>query len=520
VSQKHSENQSPIRWSLRSLYGFTFAFVLALALSVLAVLLHLHQKVDDDLQDTTQSLTRSLDLMFEGQIDAIDVALVAAAHEIGHSAKAGKTSISEINSYLELLRSNLPRTEVLRATNPSGDILYGTHISEPYANVGDREYFIRLRENPDLSLVIIPPLMARTDNKWIWAFARRINKPDGAFGGVVFARLDIPGIEKMFKQVNMDSSGFIALRHQDLSLIARYQSKGENQIPVGDKKLSGQFRSMLDAGIRDGTFILDQDNSFNWVSRTVSYRQNPKYGFLIMVGEDRDIAFAGWRSQAWLAGGLALALAASALKIARLISESWARKKKNKATRRIMDEQLRQIAFYDPLTQLPNRRLLSDRLAQAMIAGKRSGNIGALMFVDLDNFKPLNDHHGHELGDLLLIEVANRLRNCVRKVDTVARFGGDEFVILLSDLGTDKSESAQRTRVLAEKILVSIANPYDLPLHGGDSIAATVTHHCSASIGVILFVDHEMSPSEALRLADEAMYQAKEAGRNRIHFSG
>jgi diguanylate cyclase (GGDEF)-like protein len=443
---------------------------------------------------------------------------VAAAHEIGHSAKAGKTSISEINSYLELLRSNLPRTEILRATNPVGDILYGTHISGPYANVGDRDYFIQLRDSPDTNLVITPPLLARTDNKWIWAFVRRINQPDGSFGGVVFARLDIPEIEKMFRQVKLESSGFIALRHQDLGLIARYQSKGENQIPVGDKKLSGQFRVLLDAGIRHGTFIIDQDNSFNWVSRTVSYRQNPKYGFMIMVGQDRDVAFAGWRSQAWLAGGLLFALTAAALKIASLISESWARKKKNRLAQRVIQEQLRQIAFYDPLTQLPNRRLLEDRLNQAMTTGKRSGNYGALMFMDLDNFKPLNDAQGHYVGDLLLIEVARRLRDCVREVDTVSRFGGDEFVVLLSELSPEKNDSIQKARLVAEKIRATINKPFVLPVHRDDESATTVRHHCTASTGVMMFRDHDLSPSEILQLADRAMYQAKEAGRNTIHF--
>ena len=110
------------------------------------------------------------------------------------------------------------------------------------------------------------------------------------------------------------------------------------------------------------------------------------------------------------------------------------------------DDKIKRLAFYDPLTQLPNRRLLNDRLSQAMAASKRSGCYGAVMFLDLDNFKPLNDTHGHEVGDLLLIEVVDRLKSCVREMDTVARFGGDEFVVMLSELDVDKAESIITSR--------------------------------------------------------------------------
>lgn len=118
--------------------------------------------------------------------------------------------------------------------------------------------------------------------------------------------------------------------------------------------------------------------------------------------------------------------------------------------RRQMEDQVRQLAF-DPLTKLPNRRLLDDRLKQTMAASARTGRHGALVFLDLDNFKPLNDTHGHEVGDLLLIEVAHRLRACVREVDTVVRVGGDEFVVMLGELNTDRDESAV-AGVIAQKI--------------------------------------------------------------------
>ncbi len=186
--------------------------------------------------------------------------------------------------------------------------------------------------------------------------------------------------------------------------------------------------------------------------------------------------------------------------------------------RKQMEDQVRQLAFHDPLTKLPNRRLLNDRLSQTMATSKRSGCYGALMFLDLDNFKPLNDMHGHVVGDLLLIEAADRLKNCVRETDTVARFGGDEFVVLVSELMTDRAESVSQARFIAEKIRSLLAKTYRMALNREGDADIIVEHHCTASIGVALFIDHQASQDDILKWADKAMYQAKDAGRNLIRF--
>ena len=186
--------------------------------------------------------------------------------------------------------------------------------------------------------------------------------------------------------------------------------------------------------------------------------------------------------------------------------------------RKQMEEEVHQLAFYDPLTRLPNRRLLIDRLGQTMAANKRSGCYGAVMFLDLDNFKPLNDRYGHEAGDLLLIQAANRLSSCVREMDTVARFGGDEFVVVVSELDADKAESTAQAEIVAEKIRVALSEPYLLTITHDGKADAMVEHHCTASIGVTLFINQEPSQDDLLNWADAAMYQAKEAGRNSIRF--
>jgi diguanylate cyclase (GGDEF)-like protein len=167
---------------------------------------------------------------------------------------------------------------------------------------------------------------------------------------------------------------------------------------------------------------------------------------------------------------------------------------------------------------LPNRLTLKDRLSQAMAASRRRGRYGALMFVDLDNFKPVNDTHGHDAGDCLLIEAANRLRACVREMDTVARFGGDEFVVMLSTLHANQTESASQAGIVAEKIRLALAQPYQLTIRREDMAEQTLAHQCTASLGVALFFDHQASQDDLLKWADAAMYQAKESGGNLIRF--
>jgi diguanylate cyclase (GGDEF)-like protein len=177
--------------------------------------------------------------------------------------------------------------------------------------------------------------------------------------------------------------------------------------------------------------------------------------------------------------------------------------------RKAAEEEARYLAFYDALTQLPNRRLLVDRLQQVLIHGARPGANTAVLFVDLDNFKTLNDTRGHEVGDLLLREVARRLRDCVREQDTVARLGGDEFVVVLQNLSSDASEAAAQVRTLGELILTRLRQPYELAGH---------EHHSSASVGVTLLSHYRDSVDEVLKQADMAMYRAKDAGRNTLRF--
>jgi diguanylate cyclase (GGDEF)-like protein/PAS domain S-box-containing protein len=181
----------------------------------------------------------------------------------------------------------------------------------------------------------------------------------------------------------------------------------------------------------------------------------------------------------------------------------------NITSRKLAEDEIRNLAFYDHLTGLPNRRLLIDRVRHAMASSGRSAKYCALLFLDLDNFKTLNDTLGHDIGDLLLQQVANRVSSCVRNGDTVARLGGDEFVVLLEELSEFMQEAVMQAETVGSKILAAFTRPFQLE---------TYEHLSTTSIGVTLFAHHDSTTEDLLKRADLAMYQAKAEGRNTLRF--
>jgi len=179
--------------------------------------------------------------------------------------------------------------------------------------------------------------------------------------------------------------------------------------------------------------------------------------------------------------------------------------------RKLMEHEVHQLAFYDALTKLPNRRLLMDRLGHALVSSHRSREFGALLILDLDHFKTLNDTQGHDVGDRLLVEVARRLSDNVRQEDTVCRLGGDEFVVMLEGLGQDEQQAANQAEMIAEKVRHALNQPYSLSRN-------QAKFHGTTSIGLTLFCGQDASVDVLLKQADVALYQAKDAGRNLVRF--
>ena len=216
-----------------------------------------------------------------------------------------------------------------------------------------------------------------------------------------------------------------------------------------------------------------------------------------------------WYASLWFFSICGLALALLAWAVLRVRTMGARRRERELEQLKVAHDEIRNLAFFDPLTGLPNRRLLLDRLRQTLAVGVRSHRKRALLFVDLDDFKTLNDTLGHHIGDLLLQEVARRISARIRETDTVARLGGDEFVVLLQDLSDTPEDAAAHARIIAEKIIDTVSQPY---------LLAGRECRSGSSIGITVFGDPQDSTNEVLQQADIAMYQAKAAGRNTIRF--
>ena len=745
----------------RTVLPLTLTMVILIVIATaLATSLQLRKQAEIRTMVTTQNMARSIEQTIESRLDIVDVTLQTSADEINRQMATGHVSVPNVTQFMARQLQRAPDISYLRAANEHGDIIYGPGVLSPARNIADRDYFKLLRNQSHAEGMQNRLLVGRITGKWAWLFIRRINKPNGAFGGVVFAGILTDRIAYGFSQFQLDSGGSISLRDAGMGLIAHYAPGQSIDIPPGDTHLTDSFAQARKVNPQEGTYI-NGTSSIASVSRTQSYQRNIKHGFTIDVGIAGEDALAEWRDQTKIISALAASFVVLSMVFAWLIDRAWRRQQAhtaalskskqalheaqkianignysydfqtnrwessdilddifgidadfprdvehwlaliaqesrqeardhlkavieqrqpfdheyriirpndgderwvhgkgllqvnddgqpsklvgtiqdvtehrqaeealrkseasfrnffeenssvmllvdpdsteivgaNKAateyygypqqrlvgmpmryinalpaeqvaedrqcalrgerknfvfthrlasgemrevevffspiiihgdrsllfaivhditTRKQMEEQIRQLAFYDPLTQLPNRRLLNDRLSLALASSKRSGQYGAVMFLDLDNFKPLNDTHGHEVGDTLLIEVANRLKKCIREMDTVARLGGDEFVLVIGDLDQNPDTARTQARAVAEKIRIALAEPYVLNIRQDGTGMADIEHHCTTSIGVVLFSNE--SQNDILKWADTAMYQAKDAGRNLVRF--
>lgn len=729
--------------SLSVLYGGVTALILIAVIMAAVTLMQLREQARIRAVTTTQNLAKSIEQTIDGLVDTIDVALLSSSKEISRQMAAGGVEVHSVSLLLMEQQKLVPSVVGFRATDERGDIIYGADTVSPPINIADRDYFIRLRDDASVGLVFTKPFVGRVIQKWVWGFARRISKPDGSFGGVVFAVVSIDEISRLLNKINIGAGGSISLRTGDLALITRYPASSLVDFPIGEKRLSMAFLETFRENPREGTYS-SGETSIDGIDRTYSYFRSAKYDFIVNVGADNQLAFAEWRKQARTVGGLVLLFILALLVFSRLISHAWRRqeesldslrdaqevahlghyvielrtghwtsstildgivgidssyprdarhwqelaapeyreerqayfnavveqhlpfdheyriirpcdgeerwvhsqgrlqldadgepvalvgtilditeRKRAEAELRIAaaafesqeamvitdadtvilrvnraftestgysaeeiigkkpsqlksgrhdaefframwesikrtggwqgeiwdrrkdgqeyqkwltisavkdgngvvthyvgaqyditerkraEEKINELAFYDQLTGLPNRTLLLDRLKQAMTAGSRSGKFGALLLIDLDHFKTLNDTLGHDMGDLLLKQVGQRLTACIRAGDTVARLGGDEFVVVLAGLSQNEQEAATATEQVGEKILAALKEVYRLK---------EVAYHCTPSIGATLFCGQRTELEALLKQGDLAMYKAKDAGRNTLRF--
>lgn len=271
---------------------------------------------------TTQNLAKSMELTFNGLIDTIDVALLSSADEISRQLATGKPDAAAINTYLERQTSRLPGV-VLRASNEQGQVVFVPGALALATDITDRDYFTKLRDNPQAGLIIDRPLIGRIIKKWLWLFARRINKPDGSFGGVVFARIELTEIEKVLAQIQLYPNSTLALRDANFGLIAgRLNGAERYPTPVGDRTMSADFQRAFKANPRANSYT-SNSTKLDSVLRHFSFVKSDKYGFVVTVGLSDQVAYAEWRKHAWIAGAMVLAFMLSSWVFARLLSRAW-----------------------------------------------------------------------------------------------------------------------------------------------------------------------------------------------------
>jgi diguanylate cyclase (GGDEF)-like protein len=382
--------------------------------------------------------------------------------------------------------------------------------SLPY--IGDREHFRVQVDAAADKLFISNPVLGRSSGKWSIQFSRRVRRPDGGFGGIIVVSLDPSFVDKFYESVDLGAHGSVTIRNLDNVILARRGVEGDTP---GRKAASQAFRDAL-AQAPAGHFW--SGRGIDDVNRLVAYRLSKRFPLTFTVGRAEGDIFKSLRSNRIMYVAIAvfitlLVMVAVALGIRHQVrldrvrdnlrrSEAHARQRARELE--VKSDEIVHMAHHDALTGLANRILLRDRIDQAFTRARRHQENFAILGIDLDRFKIANDTLGHQAGDVLLRQVSDRLKQCARGVDTVARVGGDEFVMLQTNV-------AQPTDVtiLARRILQSVSAPYDV---GGNPVVI------SASVGIAVGPSDGTSTDKLLSHADLALYRAKANGRNDFCF--
>ena len=452
-------------------------------------------------EQTAATLSRELVEVYEARV-------VRALREIDHTLKLVKYSY-EHHVERDTLKGLKDRVllppdivYVVSITNSQGNVVASTHPPE-MLNIADQEYFQKLVH--DDTLAVSRPQKNPSRGEWKLQFSRRLNADDGAFAGVVLVSVDAAFFVSGYEPSKLGKHGMLGILGTDG--VFRVMRTG-NTVSAGDAVDYASF--MPDAAQADAEAVVTV-NSWDGVRRYIGARQLFDFPLAVIVGlsEDEQFAEVNRNKRVYLlratAGSILLLLV-----VAMLCRMSW---QLAKARRRAIEDQaiyakrIEHLAYHDSLTTLPNRSMFSTFLQQGINQARRHNKQLAVLFFDLDHFKPINDTFGHEVGDQLLQEVASRLKSCLRDSDTVFRLGGDEFVVLLPELDEERYEAA-----VAQKILTAIARPFILQ---GHELRVT------ASIGISTYPQDGQDEKTLTKNADIAMYQAKEKGKNNFQcYSG
>jgi diguanylate cyclase (GGDEF)-like protein len=403
----------------------------------------------------------------------------------------------------ELLKEKTKSNPILDVTTfvgSDGKVLnFSRSYPAPEINLADRDYFQYLKTHNDPDTFYSVPVRNKGNGKWVFYLAQRVNGKNDEFLGVILTGVSVEVFSSLYERigVNVGDGIAITLYRDDKTLLTRWPFV---ETMIGKVNTNTFINQSLEAAGSGNGVIFSSDTGFTRqntepVMRMISYRKVNQYPFIVGVVVPESLYLVHWYKNAT---GVLIASILSVLIIfigTYFLLISY---------RKSAENQYR--AHHDPLTKLPNRTLFADRLSIALATCSRKQTKLAILFIDLDNLKTINDVNGHTAGDAVLVEVARRMKECLRESDTIARIGGDEFIILLPEVDT-----GDNVMKVAEKVRSAFRAPIDVD---GFSLAT------SASIGVAVFPDNGQNASDLMNNADVAMYAAKSNGRNTIVMYG
>ncbi len=612
------------------LRGRRGSVVVGLGLAALATyvglgLFSLKQSYDRELEfarQTQVNIARALEDHARGVMDKIDTVLVTTRLRLSEPLTGESQATDKINTVLASYLALIGEAQSLRVADAAGGFIYDASGQLSPATIGDRDYFLRNKEDAEAGLVVSQPIFARITNNWVITLSRRLNRGDGSFAGLVQAAVRAEYFEDFYASLKFGSARTVTLIDDQLRMVARYPAFSAK---LGQPIVSEQLRGIVER--REAEGIYTAHSGVDGIERLYVVRRVGAYPLYILTGHATEDILANWRQQVvWSASSaaiLAILLAGwifvwlrtytQAERLARGMTEAyqttvlrtralldslpdpawltdreqrliavneafcracertpedalgrgveavWPQPMANvlqaldgkaletqnqqrleggypmpggrvsyyeciatpvldehhhlagvagvaRDITQIRENQLRiqHLAEHDQLTDLPNRLQLSNRMAQALSRAVHDRVQIAVLFLDLDHFKDINDTLGHEIGDLLLQQVAQRLRASLDERDTISRQGGDEFAVLLQDFG-----SVSRVAFIAERLIVALSQPFQIGEH---ELQAGV------SIGVCIYPEDGSDIGSLLKNADTAMYQAKAAGGNTYRF--
>ena len=502
VPRRAASRQVFVQWAIYGLaLGILGAFI---AMS----LVQEHQRIDAEERDRLANQTAVIEKNLKPQLLLANRVIEDILKNLP-AWQAENDDFQRGNRELQVINDTLIGIRPILVIRADGVVSASSNEKLIGMNFAYREYFKTAQRNPDPAVLHISEPFKTVLDTYVISIFRAIRAPDGGFGGIVIVSVVPEYFSILLESVRYAPDMTTSLAHGDGKLFLtspiRPDSNGKNLARPGtfftQHRESGHAVDVYD-GIpyATGTHRLI-------ALRTLRLADPPvDKPMVIAASRDADALFAPWYR--------GLLMQASLFSVISIVSAAglWLLQRRHRdqfKERQNADRQIRKLAFFDQLTSLPNRILLMDRLRQAAASSDRSGSHGAILFIDLDNFKVLNDTLGHDMGDLLLKLVGERLGACLRAVDTVARLGGDEFVVMLTELSADEREAAVQVQAVGNKLLAALSQAYEL--NGAP-------YRSTSSIGATLFKGTGTTTDDLLKQADLAMYKAKSDGRNAFRF--